>query len=57
MINSIKNLNWKGWLFTIILIMVASIANEGVTDFVSWGLFVVFIGLPLSLFPLIVGRK
>ncbi len=52
-----KRLNWGGWALTMVIIMLGAIANKNINSLSQWAVIVGFIGMPLSLFPLIVGRK
>lgn len=52
-----KNLNWSGWAFTMLLCMLAAASNEKVNSILQWSIVVIAFGFPLSLFPLIAGRK
>jgi len=55
--NYLKRLNWSGFAITLVIVMLASLTNPNVNSFLSWVAIVVFIGIPLSLFPLFVGIK
>lgn len=62
-INYLKKLNWTGAIFIVLLGMIAAfsnknvINNENIINWECWLGIVLFFVLPLSLFPLIIGKK
>lgn len=55
--NFLKNLNWSGFIFTMILGAIGALSNKNTTTFSEWLFLMVVFVLPFSIFFLIAGRK
>lgn len=53
----LKKLNWLGFTVIMVISFAGAIANKNVTNIYEWLVLVLFIGFPVALFFLWMGRK
>lgn len=57
MINYLKRLNWRGFVFVILLSMIGALSNKNINTFFEWLILVCLFGIPFGLFFLFAGKE
>jgi hypothetical protein len=57
MIGKIKKLNWFGFTIVMLLAIAGAASNKNVKNIYEWGMLVLFVGLPIAILFMWLGRQ